>query len=109
MRKANQEEFNYVRLFMRDVDKKANDKINEVEATVNFLNSKMIKVKETIEDDIAIKLSYFDQKLNTITTLQEDQVKIKQEVMQLRESLVDTNFKIEKISASIQEEMQKNA
>ena len=69
---------NYVRLFMRDVDKKANDKINEIESTLTFLNSKMIKVKETIEDDIAYKLSYMDKRLASITTLQEDQKIIKE-------------------------------
>lgn len=45
MRKANQEEVNYVRLFMRDVDSKASDKINQMENTVQFLNNKMIKLK----------------------------------------------------------------
>jgi len=63
---------------MRDVDKKANDKINEMESTLIFLNSKMIKVKETIEDDIAYKLSYIDKRLATITTLQEEQEITKQ-------------------------------
>jgi hypothetical protein len=63
---------------MRDVDKKANDKINEIESTLTFLNSKMIKVKETIEDDIAYKLSYMDKRLASITTLQEDQKIIKE-------------------------------
>jgi len=63
---------------MRDVDKKANDKINEMESTLIFLNSKMIKVKETIEDDIAYKLSYIDKRLTTITTLQEEQEITKQ-------------------------------
>ena len=64
---------------MRDVDKKANDKISEMESTLTFLNSKMIKVKETIEDDIAYKLSYIDKRLTSITTLQEDQERTNQE------------------------------
>jgi len=63
---------------MRDVDKKANDKISEMESTLTFLNSKMIKVKETIEDDIAYKLSYIDKRLTSITTLQEDQERTNQ-------------------------------
>lgn len=85
---------NYVRLFMRDVDKKATDKIGELETNVNFLSNKLVKVKETIEDDLTAKLSYFDKRLNSISTLQEDQERSKQEIVQLRETLSETNYTI---------------
>jgi hypothetical protein len=108
MRKASQEEVNYVRLFMRDVDKKATDKMGELEATLNFLNTKLIKVKESIEDDLAVKLSYIDKRLTSISSLQEDQERSKQELTQLRESLAETNYRIEKMVVGLEDENKKH-
>lgn len=45
MRKGNQEELNYVKLYMRDVDKKATDKLSEIEGITTLLNNKINKVK----------------------------------------------------------------
>lgn len=73
MRKASQEEVNYVRLFMRDVDKKATDKMAEVENTIAQVNTKIMRVKENIEDDLAVRLSYIDKRISSFSGLQEDQ------------------------------------
>ena len=97
MRKTSQEEFNYARLFMRDVDKKATDKMGEMDAALNFMNKKLIKVKESIDDDLAVKFSYFDKRLGSISSLQEDQQRTKMELAQLRDLLAQTDYRIEKI------------
>ena len=44
------EEVNYMRLFMKDVDKKTTDKIGELENTVMTVKDIMFKTKHSIED-----------------------------------------------------------
>ncbi len=56
-----------MRLFMRDVDKKASDKFHEIENTMQFLSGKMVKDKADMEDDFAIKLSFIDKKLDNLS------------------------------------------
>ena len=50
VRKSMKEEVNYMRLFMKDVDKKTTDKIGELENTVMTVKDIMFKTKHSLED-----------------------------------------------------------
>ena len=65
------EEVNYVRLFMRDVDKKASEKIKELEDHFNVLNDHTIRNKVKMEEDVNIKLAQMDKQLNLQEETQE--------------------------------------
>ena len=58
MRKAMKEEINYMRLFMRDVDKKATDRLGELEQTIISVRDLCNNNKNNLENDMAIKYSY---------------------------------------------------
>jgi hypothetical protein len=69
MRKSMQEEVNYMRLFMKDVDKKANEKLHDLENTVLTVKDMSIRNKHTLEDDMALKFSYIEHKMTAIAVL----------------------------------------
>jgi len=52
------EEIIYMRLFMRDVDKKATDRLGELEQTIISVRDLCNNNKNNLENDMAIKYSY---------------------------------------------------
>lgn len=58
VKKMGQQDANYLKLFVRDVDKKATEKMTELEMAIGQLSNKINTTKASIEEDIAIKLSY---------------------------------------------------
>jgi hypothetical protein len=49
LKKLNQQESNYFKLYLKDVDKKLSEKMVEVEANVGQLSKKLNLTKEAIE------------------------------------------------------------
>ena len=72
VRKAMKEEINYMRLFMRDVDKKATDRLGELEQTIISVRDLCNNNKNNLENDMAIKYSYLQKKMAAIALLQEE-------------------------------------
>jgi hypothetical protein len=64
MRRTVQEESNYLRLFLKDADKKAFDKIAEFENSLVMLNNRITITRDAIQDDIALRLSFLEKKLS---------------------------------------------
>jgi hypothetical protein len=63
MRRGNQEESNYLRLFLKDADKKAFERIAEFENSLVMLNNRITVTRDSMQDDIALRLSFLEKKL----------------------------------------------
>lgn len=66
MRRGAQEESNYLRLFLKDSDKKVEEKITDFENSLVLFNARINHVRDSIQDDLAIKISYLDKKLQNV-------------------------------------------
>ena len=71
IRRNLKEEINYMRLFMKDVDKKTGDKVSDLEHHVMSSRDMLLKTKGKLEDDLAITCSEIDKKLMSIEILDE--------------------------------------
>lgn len=66
-----QQDMNYLKLLVRDVDKKATDREAELEAAIVQLSTKINLNRTAIEEDLAIKLSYLEKKITNLTIVEE--------------------------------------
>lgn len=57
-KRANQEELNHFKLFLKDHDKKTEQKIQDFQSQISVLSAKMSTVKEAVEEDTCFKISY---------------------------------------------------
>ena len=64
-----QQDTNYLKLFVRDVDKKASEKMAQLETAIGQLSNKINTTKAAIEEDVAIKLSYLQKKINNLPSV----------------------------------------
>jgi len=58
-------------LYLKDHDKKTDQKFSEIEDVISKINSRITRVKDSIEEDTCIKLSYFQKKMENNVTSQE--------------------------------------
>lgn len=63
MRRGSQEESNYLRLFLKDADKKTTDKIAEFENSLIMLNNRITVTRDALQDDLALRLSFLEKKM----------------------------------------------
>jgi hypothetical protein len=85
MRRTVQEESNYLRLFLKDADKKAFEKIGEFENSLVLLNNRITITRDAIQDDIALRLSFLEKKLSNPPPSADEQ-ELKAELQALKES-----------------------
>lgn len=71
VKKLGQQDANYLKLYVRDVDKKASEKIAELETAIAQLSTKINTSRAAMEDDFAIKFSYLEKKISNITAIEE--------------------------------------
>lgn len=63
MRLSAQQEGNYLRLFLRDADKKTSDKLTEFENSLVMLNNRITITREALQDDFALRFSFIEKKI----------------------------------------------
>lgn len=68
MRRSQVEENNYLRLYMKDADKKAGEKMGELENAMAMLSRKIDAVRDALQEDSTIKLSYLEKKIANLPT-----------------------------------------
>lgn len=58
-------------MYLKDVDKKMTEKLVETEENIAQLSKKLNTTKEAIEEDVSIKLSYLEKKIQNLTVIEE--------------------------------------
>jgi hypothetical protein len=56
---------------MKDADKKAGEKLEELENSMMMMSNRICKVKEELQEDLSIKLSYLEKKITNNPALAE--------------------------------------
>jgi hypothetical protein len=72
MRRGSQEESNYLRLFLKDTDKKAFEKIAEFENSLVLLNNRITLTRDALQDDFALRLSFLEKKMMNMPASEEE-------------------------------------
>lgn len=63
-RKGRDEDKNYMKLYMQDIDKKQDERVDLLEEAIRKLSQKMDTIKEGLEDDLKEKVFYLESKIN---------------------------------------------
>ena len=59
VKKMGQEQSNFVRLFLKDADKKTHEKIEQFQATLGMINHRVSEIRDELKEDLSVKFSFF--------------------------------------------------
>lgn len=92
---------------MKDADKKTGEKLEELEGSVMMMSSRICKVKEELQEDLSIKLSYLEKKISNNPALAEVEKTFNQQLTKLHAHFESMQQRQDKIDQTLENDLKK--